>query len=127
MRSIAIGIVAVIVAACGRAEPSLVMVSKGKVSRINGCHVLLDDARGSGATGRAMMHFACKAPESALDSKQWWGDGFEPPGFTIDPGDCMPLDDVYYCLETITQGESATFRATFKKPVHPLGNLERIR
>lgn len=125
MRLIGAFLVAAALIACGRAGSSAVTLQKGKAEHVHGCNVLLDDAR-VGDVQRAFMHFACGAPESAIREKQWWGDGLEPPGFTIDVGDCMPLEDVYYCLEGVVHEESATFKATYKKPKHPKGNLQRI-
>ncbi|MDC0748226.1 hypothetical protein [Polyangium mundeleinium] len=130
MRTAFLLITAVVLGACARTESPVVTVEKGKVARINGCHVLLDEAYeayGARRAPRALMHFACGVPESALGEKEWWGQSHQPPGFTIDVGDCMPLDNTYYCLESVVDAASATFRATYKKPTHPLGNLERMQ
>jgi len=126
MRATAILIIAIAIGGCGRAESVDVTLQKGTVARVNGCHVLLDDARVGDGVRRAFMHFACGAPESALHEPRWWGDGDQPPGFTVDVGDCMPLDQIYYCLEAVAHEQSATFKATYKKPQHPKGNLQRL-
>jgi len=92
--------------------------------------VLLNDVTDDHVRGNprrsAFLQTQCGVAEAALKEKKWWGDTFEPPGFAIRVGDCMPLDDVYYCLEDVVDGESATFRPTYLKPKHPLGNLQRL-
>jgi hypothetical protein len=122
--------VVVTLTACERADPQDVVLYKGKPQRMNECHVLLNDVTDDRVRGKprrsAFLQSQCGVPEKALQEKNWWGDTFEPPGFAIRVGDCMPLDDVYFCLEDVADGKSATFRATYVKPKHPLGNLQRL-
>jgi len=113
-------------AACGHADPTIFKLERGKVAHVNGCNVLVDYARAEDGIRRATMRYACGAPEAAINNEEWWGTQPQPLMFTVDVGDCMVMDTTYYCLEEIVHAESATFRATYKKPTHPLGNLKRI-
>lgn len=115
---------------CGNPDSQGIVIYKGKPQRVNECHVLLNDAADDHVRGKsrrsAFMQTQCGVPEAALKEAKWWGDSFEPPGFAIRVGDCMPLDNVYYCLDDVVEGKSATLRATYIKPTHPLGNLQRL-
>jgi hypothetical protein len=121
---------ALMVLSCEKPDPQLVHLRMREPQRMNGCHVFLDSVRDDHEHGkpirRAFLQTACGVPESAL-AGQWWGDGLQPPGFSLDLGDCMPLDDIYYCLEDLVHYESARFRPTYRKPEHPKGKLRRIR
>lgn len=116
---------------CDKADPQLVNIRMREPQTVNGCHVFLDSVRDDQEHGkpirRAFLQTACGVPESALKGKSWWGDGLQPPGFSLDIGDCMPLEDKYYCLEDLIHYDSATFRPTYVKPEHPKGKLRRIR
>lgn len=129
IRMLLLGAVAAL-AGCGSPDSQSVVIHKGKPQRINDCHVLLNDVTDDRIRGNprrsAFMQTQCGVTETALNEKKWWGDTFEPPGFAIRVGDCLPLENVYYCLEDVAEGKSATIRATYIKPKHPLGNLQRL-
>jgi len=117
---------------CNGKDPSLISIRIREPQRVGTCHVFMDavyDDKQPTDTKRriAFIHTACDVPESALQGQQWWGDGSQPPGFSLDVGDCMPLGGVYYCLEEVVHMQSATFRPTYFKPEHPKGKLRRIR
>lgn len=116
---------------CNRTDPQLVTIRRREPQRLKSCHIFIDtvydDQLPTGKNRRtAFIQTACDVPESALKG-QWWGDGLPPPGFSLDVGDCMPVESVYYCLEDVVHMESATFRPTYLKPEHPKGSLRRIR
>jgi hypothetical protein len=123
-------IAAVMFASCNQSDPQRIIVRIREPQRVNDCHVYLDSVQDDQEHGkpirRAFLLTACGVPESALKG-QWWGNGLQPPGFSLDIGDCMPLEDTYYCLEDLHHYESATFRPTYFKPEHPKGKLRRIR
>lgn len=117
---------------CNRHDPSVITVRRREPQRVGTCHVYIetiyDDNQPSDTKHRAaFMQTACDVPESALRGPQWWGEGLQPPGFSLDVGDCMPLDGVYYCLEDVVHMESAAFRPVYFVPEHPKGKLRKIR
>ena len=119
------------VIACDRSDPQAITIRPRQAHRVKTCHVFMDTVYDDHLpTGRerrtAFLQTICDVPESALH-KQWWGEGLPPPGFSLDVGDCMPLDGVYYCLEDVAHLESATFRPRYIKPEHPKGKLRHIR
>ena len=119
MRHLPLMLFALIAAACGRTESTeKLTLEMRKVERINECHVILDDAGGN-VDISVGLRFACGVPSSALTENNWWGDQAEPSGFTIQVGDCVSLNRIFYCLEEIEPGKSASFKATYKQ--------ERIR
>jgi hypothetical protein len=120
-------------AACSRPiDPEAITIRVREPQRVKECNVFIntvyDDHLPTGRARRTVyMTTACGVPESALKGQWWWGDGAQPPGFSLDVGDCMPLDGIYYCLEDVVEMESATFRPTYLKPEHPKGKLRRIQ
>lgn len=99
-----------VLASCGRREPTEVTVELNKVSHVNGCNVLLDEITIKPDAG--FLTWACKVPESAPN---WWGEGSEPPAATILEGDCVLLDQTFYCVKDINPEDlSATLVATYK-------------
>jgi hypothetical protein len=112
-------------------QPQLLILRVRQPQRVNGCNVYLEAAHEDHFRGKPIrdvyMQTICGVPESTLTGKWWWGDGLQPPGFALGIGDCMPLDNIYYCLEDLVHYESATFRPMYEKPDHPKGNLTRIR
>jgi hypothetical protein len=124
---------ALMLPSCNNAEqdPHVFIVRVREPQRINGCNVYIDSTHDDHVRGKprrnAYMQTICGVPESTLKGQWWWGDGLQPPGFALGIGDCMPLDNIYYCLEDVVHYESAKFRATYEKPDHPKGNLTRIR
>jgi hypothetical protein len=111
---------------CGREDASRFTLQYEKVERINGCHLILDGAPGRGEVPLAAMRYVCGVSESALKEEQWWGDQRRPLMFTVSVGDCLPLDDTFYCVEEIKLGEAA-FKATYKWSDRHHTSLELIR
>ena len=113
--------------ACGRAESNGLTLQRGKVQRVDGCHVILDFAPISPkGIPFADMRYACGVPESALKEEAWWGDKPQPLAFSMTKGDCVPLDTAYYCVEAIEPGTSVTLKATYEKPRRPEHMLKRL-
>lgn len=112
--------------ACDRAESSSVAIREGQVARINGCHLKLDQIRVHSKDVRPIgdFFFVCGAAESALKEKNWWGDQTEPLMFGMYVGDCVRLDKIFYCVETMEPGKSATLAATYESQ-HSDGTLIR--
>ncbi|MDI3289707.1 hypothetical protein [Polyangium sp. 15x6] len=116
-------IAALILASCRRAEPSEVTVELDKVSRVNGCNVLLGEVTIKPDAG--FFTWACDVPESAPN---WWGEGSQPPPATILEGDCVRLDQTYYCVEDINPEDlSVTLKATYKPIDSSYDQLRPIR
>ena len=127
MRLLPLMLIALLAAACGRAETTTKFtLEPRKVERVNECHIILDAAGGNDGTFVG-LRFACDVPSSALAEKNWWGDQAEPLGFTIEVGDCVNLNRIFYCLEKIDPGESASFKATYKQLRHDTELLEEIQ
>jgi len=122
---------AVLLVSCKNADPQLLILRPREPQRVKDCNVYLEQVRDDHERGkpvrRTFLQVVCGVPESTLEGKWWWGDGLKPPGFSLEIGDCMPVGDTYYCLEDVSDYESATFRPTYLKPEHPKGNLWRIR
>jgi hypothetical protein len=120
MRTSIVVIMVVLATACGRAEraevaePTEFTIQVDKVERINGCHIRLIHAGGDYGLF-AELRYACGVPSSALTEERWWGDKSEPPLFAMEDGDCLLLDTIFYCLEEVTFGKSASFKATYRK------------
>jgi len=126
MRLLPLVLFALLATACDRGETTGFTLRGGKVERVNGCHVRLDHAGGKDGL-HAGLRFACGVPSSALTEERWWGDEPEPLAFTVDVGDCILLDQTFYCVEEIKRGESASFRATYRKATRAGDIIERIR
>ncbi len=115
---------------CKKHDPTLITIRRHEPQQLRTCQIFIDiiydDHHPTGEPRRtAFMHTACDV--SLPLREQWWGSGPKPPGFSLDVGDCMPIESVYYCLEDVVDMESATFRATYLKPEHFKGNLRRLR
>jgi hypothetical protein len=119
-------IVALAIAACGRAESPEVTLEVGKVERVNGCHVFLHYALAREPPA-ADVTYVCDVPESALNEKNWWGEKPQPPAAKMYVGDCMGLDKTFYCMEKIEPGKSVSLKATYKQLRRTGDFLERIR
>lgn len=121
----------ILLASCEKPDPNLINLRVREPIRLNDCNVYLDSVRDDHEHGRpirrAFLQTACGVPEAAIHGQWWWGEGPQPPGFSLDIGDCMPLTDTFYCLEDLAHYDFATFRATYTKPEHPKGKLRRIR
>jgi hypothetical protein len=115
------------VGACERTGQTVFVLDRGKAVHVNGCNVFTHYARNDADIQRATMRYVCGASPDTINDQKWWGDKPEPLMFTVDVGDCMLMAESYYCLEDVVHAESATFRVAYKKPSHPLGNLERVR
>jgi len=108
-------IAALVFSGCSRSENATFTLEGKDVVRVNGCHLSLDHVRNSDGIRRAGLRYACGAPESAIREEQWWGNQPRPLLFTVDAGDCILLDTMYYCLEDTEHARSATFKAKYKK------------
>ena len=86
--------------------------------RVNGCTVLPVAI----AEDIIMLESSCEAPASAVGEQQWWGDGPGPPSYAAGAGDCIPMKDVYYCIEL----DPPLLRRSFQVPMRD-GVLRRIR
>jgi hypothetical protein len=119
-------IVAAALVACGRGESSELTLEVGKVERVNGCHLFLHHALAQDPPV-ADVTYVCDVPESALNEKNWWGEKTQPPASSIYVGDCIRLDETFYCMEKIEPGKSASLKATYKQ-MHRTGDfLKQIR
>jgi len=97
------------VLACSSEEHRSVRLEEGEPVRLEGCNLIAVRIYAD----LVMMQSSCEAPESALDSEHWWGAGMEPLSFSIGPGDCIPLNETYYCL---AKTQPPTLRATYVMP-----------
>ncbi|MDC3953406.1 hypothetical protein [Polyangium jinanense] len=119
-------IAAVAVSACGRSESNRFTLEAGKVARVESCHLRVDHTVLRDDVRYAALAYVCDVPASALNEKSWWGDKPQPLGFSMNVGDCLPLDTAYYCVEAIEE-DKASFKATYKKPRKAEQHLELIR
>ncbi|MRG97340.1 hypothetical protein [Polyangium spumosum] len=126
MRTLLILIAAVAASACGRSESNQFTLEAGKVARVESCHLRMDHTVLRDDVHYAALAYTCDVPASALNEKSWWGDKPQPLGFSMNLGDCLPLDTAYYCVEAIEEGK-ASLEATYKKPRKAEQHLERIR
>jgi len=115
MRVLYLMLLALIATACGRTERAnsteFFTLEPGKVERIFGCHVALDDDFMSNAY--ALVRFACRVPEPAKTEERWWGDQPKPRVFSLDVGDCILLELAFFCVEEIKPGKSVSLRETY--------------
>ena len=104
-----------VMVACGRKEPASVTIAEGKVARVNGCHIHVDQIRyyEDGAP-LGDFRFACNVSESALIEKAWWGNQTPPLMNSLGIGGCMRLEKTFYCVKTIEAGKSVTLEATYR-------------
>jgi hypothetical protein len=124
MRISSLLLFAVLAAACGRTEPAGFTLQFGKVQRIDGCHVLMTQAGGTHSI-HAEIRFACGVPSSALTEERWWGDRNPPEVVGVAYGDCLRLETLVYCVEDVKLGQSASFKATYRRK-HNGDLIERI-
>ncbi|MDC0742566.1 hypothetical protein [Polyangium mundeleinium] len=106
-------IIAGMLSACTHGEPSKVTLNLEKPTRVNDCNVFLDEALLQDPLV-AYLTYACDVPESALNEKNWWGEGSKRPWTGMYVGDCLRLGNRFYCMETIKPGESVTLKATYE-------------
>jgi hypothetical protein len=112
-----------VLASCGRSEPSDITVELDKPTRVKDCNVWLRQV--TIKPDAAWLTRACGVPESAPN---WWGEGVEPPTTTILEGDCVRLDNRFYCVEDINPEEmSATLKATYEVTHRQIDHLRPIR
>jgi hypothetical protein len=106
-------------AACGRSESSkleTVTIEQGAVTRLNGCHVSMDAVNSNPKYPKpfAYLRFVCDVPESALNEKNWWGQQPQPLMLTLELGECLRLDKIFYCAKLMEPGKSATLEPRFR-------------
>ena len=116
MRLLSLILFALVATACNRPEqPDAIesfKLTPGKVERISGCHVALDDDFGPNAR-YATVRFACGVSESALTQERWWGEGAKPQVYALDEDDCILLEKAFFCIEQISRGKTVSFRKTY--------------
>ncbi|MRG97101.1 hypothetical protein [Polyangium spumosum] len=108
---------------CSRTEPTEVTLERNKVARVNGCNALVTQVYIK--PDAAWFKWACGVPESAPN---WWGEGFEPPASTLLEGDCVRIDQTYYCVKDINPEDmSVTLVATYKPIDSSYDHLRPLR
>lgn len=119
--------VALASAGCNNSTGTAFTTEQGRVTHVDGCNVLAHYIGNEQGSRRARMLYVCGVSAATIHDAKWWGDQPQPLMFTVDFGDCMLMQETYYCMEDFVAGGSVTFRAMYKKPNHPLGNLKRIQ
>lgn len=114
-------------AGCDKPTGGNFKIDQGGVTHIDGCNVAVHRIEALRDVRRVRVQFACGVSATSTKDAKWWGDQPQPLMFTVDWGDCMLMQETYYCLEDFQEGSHVTFRAMYRKPKHPAGNLERIR
>jgi hypothetical protein len=112
--------------ACGSSEPKAFILRGNDVSHIDGCHVQMFNTNVEAKLPFVALKYVCGASESALSEKEWKGDSPAPLGFSMHAGDCLLLDQTFYCVDTIKLGE-VSFSANYKWATKQHDHLERIR
>ncbi|WP_170229918.1 hypothetical protein [Polyangium fumosum] len=104
---------------CGREEPPQFVLRYEQVAHVEDCHMKMTHAAYHQDPPFVGLKYVCGLP--AVDLEGWpkedprWTTHPTPPlGFTMSVGDCLLLNETFYCVESVKPGE-ATFRATFKK------------
>ena len=126
MRAAILTMIAIGISGCGPSDPSNVSLVVGKAQRVNGCHILLHHALAH-TPPIADVSYVCGVSESAVNEKNWWGNGTQPPAFSVSVGDCVRLDETFYCVKEIEPGKSISIRATYKQKHRNGELLERVR
>ncbi|UQA56009.1 hypothetical protein [Polyangium aurulentum] len=127
MRAPLLMLIAIAMAACGRAKSSdVTLLEVGKVARVNGCHIALHHTLDQ-APPVAQLAYACEVPEAIQNEAAWWGEKEQPPSFSMFEDDCVRLGETFYCMEKIVPGVSASLRATYKQKNRTGELIERIR
>lgn len=111
---------------CNKPSGNNFKIDQGGVTHIDGCNVAVHRIEALREVRRIRVQYACGVSAALTKAEKCWGDQPQPLMFTVDFGDCMLMQETYYCLEEFQDGGSVTFRAMYKKPKHPAGNLERI-
>ncbi|HVK68229.1 MAG TPA: hypothetical protein VM694_27410 [Polyangium sp.] len=119
-------IATIVLAACGRAEPTEIELQVGKAARVNGCNVFLHHALAQDPV-IADLAYACDVPESFVTEKNWWGEGTQPPASSIYVGECQRFGMKFYCVESIEPGVSVKMRATYEVTHRRIDHLRPIR
>lgn len=118
---------AITATSCNRSTDQLFTVEQGRVTHVDGCNIMVHGIQEWRGIRRVRVQYACGVAPATIHDAKWWGDQPQPLMFSVDLGDCMLMQETYYCMEDFIDRGSVTFRAMYKKPKHPLGNLERIR
>ena len=98
---------------------------------VEDCHIKMLNAAYHKEPPFVGMKFVCGLPESDLDGwskddPKWSTHPTPPLAFTMSVGDCLRLNETFYCVESIKPGE-AVFQATFKKQKGDDDLITRIR
>lgn len=115
--------------ACGSpSKASRVTIEKGKVARINGCHVSMDLVRYyKDDSPMGDFRFVCNVQESALNTKDWWGDQSPPLMFSMLAGDCIRLEKLWYCVEGFESQKFVRLVPTYEQADRDITHINRIR
>ena len=105
--------------ACGRTEENRFTLQSDQVAHIHNCHIKMLNATEDQKPPFVGLKYVCGLPESDLDGwpkedPKWSTHPTPPLAFTLNVGDCLLLEETFYCVESVTAGE-ATFKASFKK------------
>jgi hypothetical protein len=104
---------------CSRAEPNRFTLRNEEITHVGGCHIQMINAAYHKEPPFVGLVYVCGLPESDLQGwpkgdPKWATHPTPPLGFTMNVGDCLILEETYYCVESIRAGEAA-FKASFKK------------
>lgn len=121
MRSSAVALLAfsLLSSSCNHDEPAQLTLRLDQVAHVEDCHVKMISAAYHKDPPFIGLKYVCGLPESDLDGwpkedPRWSTHPTPPLGFTMNVGDCLLLNETFYCVESVKQGE-ATFKATFKQ------------
>ena len=126
MRNFLPFVILLVVSSCNRDEGSHFTLHHNKVERVNGCHIILDAAPGQGEAPFAGVRYACGVSEAALNDQKWWGDRPQPLAFSMQEGECLILEETFYCLDEIGVG-NASFKAAYKWATKHQDRIKPIR
>lgn len=104
---------------CSRGEPSRLTLRNDSVAHVGNCHIRMLNAAFDQKPPFVGLKYVCGVPESDLEGwpkgdPKWSTHPTPPLAFTMNLGDCVVFEEIYYCVESINAGES-TFVASFKK------------
>ena len=113
-------------ASCGRTETNRLTIEAGTVERIEGCHIKMHYTVTRDDDRFAAFNYACGVPESALKEKDWWGAQTQPLGFSMRVGECLLLNETFYCVDNI-EPDRVSLKPTYKWATRHHDHLELIR
>lgn len=116
---IALAAFSILSGACSKNEPARFTLRFDRVAHVEDCHLKMLNAATHKDPRFIGMKYVCGLPESDLEGwpkgdPKWVTHPTPPLAFTMSVGDCLLLNETYYCVETVKEGE-ATFMAAFKQ------------